>query len=207
MEIESKFTVPDTETFDRLKELKLIGAYTLKEPDTKLVTDTYLDTADGLLRQGGLACRIRHDHARGTWLGTVKGLGGAEGDLHQREEFEVPIMPSARPRSWSRSEARDKALALAQGQPLLDIFTIRQVRYLRQVYLKQVHIAELSLDQVAIETGPDQDLSWELEIELKGQGTLDNLSALKDGLAEFNLQPEPRSKFERAYTANVSIIK
>jgi inorganic triphosphatase YgiF len=206
MEIEAKFTVPDKDTFDRLHGLKAIGAYTLKEPNTKLVTDTYLDTADGLLRQGGLACRMRHDHNRGTWLGAVKGLGGAEDGLHQREEFEVPIMPSAPPRNWPRSEARDRAVSLSQGHPFLNLFDIRQTRHILNVYLKNERVAEFSLDEVTFKSGGEQTPTWELEIELKGQGTLDDLRALKEGLAEYNLQPEAKSKFERGLALAQAVI-
>lgn len=206
MEIESKFTVLDTETFERLRGLKAIGAYTLKEPATKVVTDTYLDTAEGLLQQGGLACRTRHDHTRGTWLGTVKGLGEAEDGLHQREEFEVPIMPSAPPRNWPRSEARDRAMSLSQGHPFLDLFTIRQTRHILNVYLKTQRVAELSLDEVNFKSGGEQTPTWELEIELKDQGTLDDLRALKEGLAEYNLQPESKSKFERGLALAHAVV-
>lgn len=207
MEIEAKFTVPDSDIFTQLQGLKTLGAYTLKEPSLKLITDSYIDTDSGLLRQAGFACRLRHDHTRSIWIGAVKGLGGAEDGLHQREEFEVPIMPNAPVRNWPRSEARDRALALSQGQAFTTLFSLRQVRHLSNIYHEGVRVAELSLDQVTLTTTDETSPALELEIELKGKGTRDDLRALTEALAEYKLTPEPQSKFERAYAANVSIIK
>lgn len=207
MEIESKYLIPDQETFEILQTLKSLAAYSLKEPATRLITDTYLDTESGALHQAGYAGRIRHDHTRSIWFGTLKGLGSANGSLHQREEYEVPIMPSAPPRNWPRSDARNLALRLGQGQPFVNLFSLRQLRHTRNVYLNGQWVAELSLDQVSQPAGSDPAPNFELEIELKGKGTLDDLRALTEALAAYHLQPQPLSKFERAYAANVSIIK
>lgn len=199
METEAKFSVPRLELFDRLKALARLGEYSLKHPATQTVTDVYLDTADGLLRQGRFACRLRHHHTRGTWTATVKGLGGAAEGVHQRQEFEVSVMPNARPANWPLSEARDLVTRLSLARPLIELFTIHQVRHTRQVAQGERDAAELSLDEVSSGAGSGRAPTWELEIELQAQGTLDDLRALREALAEYELQPEPLSKFEREF--------
>ncbi len=197
MEIESKYVIPSAESLEQLKALIKLGSYTLKEPITKIIADTYLDTAEGLIRQGGFACRIRHDQTRGTWLGTMKGLGGESNGVHTREEFEVRILPHAQPRNWPRSEARQQAINLAHFQTLVELFSVHQTRSIRSVYQAERLVGEFSLDKVDFKIGTDHTPSWELEIELKEKGTVDDLKALNAALASYNLRPEPKSKFER----------
>ena len=69
------------------------------------MVDHYLDTADRDLLRGGYACRLREGEAGRPWLLTVKGLGGAEGALHQREEHEVRGAPAIGP-GWTGRRAR-----------------------------------------------------------------------------------------------------
>lgn len=197
VEIEAKFCVPSGETFARLLSLSRIGNYILLELSTQSLTDHYLDTAEGLMLRGGYACRLRHDRARGTWVAALKGLGGATGAVHQREEFEIAVPPDATPDRWPDSPARTLALALSRAQPLTELFAVGQTRHTRNVYLADRRVAELSLDEVQYCAGDKRVESLELEIELKQTGTLDDLHALMDALSEYDLQPEPRSKFER----------
>ncbi|MBM4424963.1 MAG: hypothetical protein FJ030_16530 [Chloroflexi bacterium] len=65
------------------------------------------------------------------------------------------------------------------------------------ICLRDLAIAQLSLDEVQFHIGERQHDSLELEIELNAKGTLDHLRALAAALADFNLQPQPLSKFER----------
>jgi inorganic triphosphatase YgiF len=198
MEIEAKFIVPNSGLFERLQAAEQIGEYSLKEPVTQTLTDHYLDTADGLILRGGYACRSRHNHTRGTWVGAVKGLGAAQGAVHQREEFEVPIAPESTPDRWPESPARALALRLSQARPLVERAAIHQTRHVRSVVVAGRRAAELSLDRVTFHAGEKRADSMELEIELKEAGALDDLHALIGALSEYGLQPEPRSKFERA---------
>jgi inorganic triphosphatase YgiF len=58
-------------------------------------------------------------------------------------------------------------------------------------------VAEWSLDEVSFVADARKKESLELEIELKEQGTLADLRVLNASLTDFDLQPEPLSKFER----------
>ncbi len=198
MEIESKFRIADVHLFERLRSLTSIHEYALKEPATKIIADTYLDTAEGMLLQGGFACRLRHDLTHEKWIGTLKGLGQADGAVHSREELEVAIEPNALPPQWPPSAARAKAMELAGNQSLKELFTIEQTRHTRKVVRGEKMIGELSLDEVTFRVGGQRSRSYELEIELAGDGTPDELSALNTALLPMGVRPEPRSKFERA---------
>ena len=197
MEIEAKWVVPDRDTFDRLSSLTTIGEYAVKEPAARTLTDHYLDTAGGLILRGGFACRLRHNHTRGTWVGSLKGLGGADGAFHIRAEHEVAVSPNAPPDQWPPSSARDLALSLSQSQPLVELFAIHQTRRVGLICLRDHTVAELSLDEVEFQIGEKRINALELEIELKESGTLADLHTLTAALAPYRLHPEPRSKFER----------
>ena len=199
MEIEAKYSLPDTATHARLLALTALGGCELRPGATKQYTDHYYDTADRAIFRAGYALRLRDggDH----WRATLKGLGAAEGALHQREEVEADISPGALPAAWPAGPARDLALRLAGDAPLAELFSLRQTRARRLAYSGERLVAELSLDQVwwgaadavADEAAPD----LELELELTGAGQLADLAALQAGLAEFNLAPQPWSKFAR----------
>lgn len=197
LEIESKFAIPDSDTYARLLTLTSLGGYALGEHASITLTDHYLDTADGAILRGGFALRLRHHLARDAWVGSLKGLGGAEGGVHTRVEHEVAIAPRALPDRWPPSPARDLAIALSQSQPLRQLFVVHQTRHVRLVGRRDLNAAELSLDEVEYEIGPNRIKTLELEIELKEGGTLDDLRALGDALAGFGLQRESKSKFER----------
>jgi triphosphatase len=196
MEVEAKYTVPDVDVFERVRGLTALGDYELQPAAEQSVTDHYLDTADWALLRGGYACRLR-EHTGG-WRATVKGVGGAEGALHQREEFEVDIAPGAPPAQWPESLARAVVLSLCGASPLAEVFVLRQKRAVRAVHHGERWVAEASLDVLDIEAGQRSTVAYELEIELRPAGTLDDLSALALPLGALGLQPQPQSKFERA---------
>jgi len=196
MEIEAKYTVPNPVVFEQLLARAALGDYELRLAPEQHLLDHYLDTAERLMLRGGYACRLR-ESATG-WRATMKSLGRAEGAVHQREEYEVDVPPNAQPLAWPASPARDLALQLSQRRPLLKLFVIRQRRHKRSVWHGAQSVADLSLDVIEIEAGVRLASGYELEIELTQAGTLDDLKALGTTLAEYDLSPQPRSKFERA---------
>ncbi|MEK7784428.1 MAG: CHAD domain-containing protein, partial [Chloroflexota bacterium] len=125
-------------------------------------------------------------------------LGGADGEIHQREEYEVEVPPNAPPEAWPESPARELALRLSGGQPLAELFVIRQQRILRSVRQGRRQVGVLSLDAVEVEAGERKATFHELEIELSPTGALDDLQSLGELLAPHKLEPQALSKFERA---------
>jgi len=195
MEIEAKFAVPDVPTFQRLLAAETLAGMQLLPGPTRDIHDRYLDTPDQAIRRSGYACRLRR---RGDQrLVTFKGLGGAEGAIHQRAEHEVTLPPGATPdpTTWPTGLARSLAEKLAEGRPLSLLFDLYQTRHIRMLADGDRVVAEVSLDDVRV----GETAYFELEVELTLAGTMSDLRRVADELAnKWNLAPEPRSKFERA---------
>ena len=198
MEIEAKFVVPDRQVYAQLGRLRSLTGYGLTPAGVAPVSDRYFDTLDRRFLAAGYACRLRRDGE--ALLLTLKGLGGVEGAIHRRDEREIPLPAwDPDPTAWPESAARSLALDLAKGAPLRPLFSLRQRRRRADVTQGSRRVAELSLDAVRVTVGRQPVSYFELEIELRGDGTEADLAALAAELAgAWGLIPEPRSKFERA---------
>jgi inorganic triphosphatase YgiF len=200
MEIEAKFTLSDAETIRALQATEQLAGFALSASQVKQVRDIYLDTVERLILAAKYACRQR-EQDEGILI-TLKGLRGAKGAVHQREELEVSL-PTAeavqRPAQWPASTVREQVLALIGDQPLRPLFELQQTRIVRQVCERDRSVAEFSLDKVRLAVEGREQVYFELEVELKPQGTEGDLVAIVDYLQDtYRLEPEPRSKFERA---------
>lgn len=196
MEIEAKYSTSDPALFAKLLKAKALGNYSLQPIEEQRLTDHYLDTPNRAIWQGGYACRLREKS--GEWLLTVKGRGDAEGAIHQREEYEMKLQADTIPQQWPDNPARELVLSLTHSQPLVEQCVIRQHRTLRMVYRGQRRVGELSLDRVKMEADNQLETTYEVEIELEQNGTLEDLQILGEILQGYGLHPESRSKFERA---------
>jgi CHAD domain-containing protein len=197
MEIEAKLAVPDIETFQRLQAADHLAGLALSVGQVKQVHDTYLDTAGRVIRAAGYACR-RREHAEEVTF-TLKGLGGAEGAVHRREELEITLPGDQPPAQWPDSAVRDRVLQLIGETPLSPLFELQQTRAVRQLRQGERLVAEWSLDDVRVIAGGREQAYYELEVELAPAGTEGDLAAIVDCLQnEWGLEPETRSKFERA---------
>jgi inorganic triphosphatase YgiF len=196
LEIEAKYTTSRF-VFDKLLKVDALGEYRLEATEEQLMTDRYLDTGDRDIQKGGYAFRVREKNGR--WLLTVKGLGTTESAIHRREEYEVEIQSDMTPQQWPDSPARDLVFSLTRSQPLIELFVIRQHRTLCKVFRGERLVGELSLDVVDMGSFGQQERTYEVEVELEPDGTLEDLQVL-DGILQSNydLRPETRSKFERA---------
>lgn len=200
MEIEAKFTLPDAETVRALQAADQLAGFALSASQVKQVRDIYLDTVERLILAARYACRRREQDE--DILITLKGLRSAKGAVHQREELEVSL-PTAeavqRPAQWPASAVRERVLQLIGDRPLRPLFELRQTRTVRQVCERDRPVAEFSLDKVQLAIEGREQVYFELEVELEPQGTEDDLAAMVGYLQDtYRLEPEPRSKFERA---------
>jgi len=195
LEVESKYKSSDPCFFGLLQAEDLSG-YTLETSKEQKVSDYYMDTAQRDIRRGGYACRMREKN--GQWLATVKGLGGVEGAIHQREEYEMEIQPGTLPKQWPNGPARDLVISLSRSRPLVQLCVIRQHRTTRAVNRGKRRVGIMSLDVVDMESGKQRERTYEVEIELEQNGTLEDLRTLDQVLQNYGLHPESRSKFERA---------
>ena len=124
MEIEAKFALPDADTLRRLQADDNLAAFTLSAGSTKQVHDTYLDTTDRAILAAGFALRQR-DQEGGTLI-SVKGLGGAQGAVHRREELEILLPADQPPAEWPAGPVRDWVLQTIGEAPLNPLFELRQ---------------------------------------------------------------------------------
>lgn len=198
MEIELKYTVADPTVFAALAELPALGGYALRPERWVALLDHYMDTPNRDLLRGGYACRLREGVAQGSWLLTVKRVGGADGALHQREEHESIIPTSANPATWPESPAREIVTRLSGGQALVELFALRQHRMRRIMSHNGRTAAVLSLDTIWTDIAGHETVTHEIEIELTAAGTVDDLRSVSADLQAYKLQPQSKSKFERA---------
>ncbi len=194
-ETEAKLLVADLVSFNRAKALRALGEFALSAGQEVDVHDTYQDTPSRTLLAAGWALRTRE--RAGEILLTLKSLAPLSGVIHEREELEVTLDRPGDPGEWPDSELRRVVLSLAGNQPLEPLFEVQQTRLVRRVASGDRVAAEMSLDQVRVLAGGREREYCELEIELLGDGTRDDLSAILSALAEeMPLVPSARSKFE-----------
>lgn len=172
---------------------------TLGPPHSRAVEDRYFDTAREALRHHGFGARLRR--VGGRHLVTVKSLSPDELDMyegpgdeaettrdgngdavHRRIELEGPASARLDPGTWPSSPARELIDELRGAARLRGLFTIRQVREVRDVTTADAS-AQLSLDEVRVIAGRSVVGTFaELEVESTG-GSLELLSGVARALA------------------------
>jgi CHAD domain-containing protein len=200
MEVEAKFAA-DADAMRRLGAAKSLGHFSLGEARAVEFDDTYLDTPDEALLRAGYACRQRQGD-RGLAI-QVKSVSSGGGGVHRRQELEVLLRHDSAPGDWPMSEARDLVLGIAGDSPLQPLTRLHQRRLLRPVQQGEREVAELSLDQVVVQTADGALPPYhEVEVELRPAGTEEDLAAIASVLHdEYGLPAEERAKFTRALEA------
>lgn len=197
MEIEVKFTVPDPAVYWSLQKTDHLARYSLSTTKVKPVWDTYLDTKSQRILAAGYSCCQRL--TREGIVITLKSLGGAEGAVHRRRQWELSMATSRPPVDWPDSLVRDLVLQLIGPEPLLTFFELRQTRVKRILKEEDQPVAELSLDRVSLVTDETEQVYLVLEVELLPQTPQGTLTTIVGNLQDvWNLKCEPLSKFERA---------
>jgi len=187
MEIEAKFAIPNRQVYRDFLRVRQLAGFTLVPAGAVNVTDQYVDTTDARLLHAGYACRLR---TAGTdVVVSLKGLGGAEGAVHHRDEQEVRLPGMTLDiHAWPPSPARDLALRLAGDAPLQPLFDLEQHRVRADVIEPPSgggrRMAQLSLDAVRAAVGRRPAFYYELEVELTGDGTEADLARIAEELAE-----------------------
>src|SRR4051812_7746796 len=143
------------------------------------------------LRAGG--------RGKGSTLVTLKSTEAQpEGAVFSRDEYQLKVkdLDSA---TWPEGEVRNMVEQIGGGQPLTEVVTITQTRQVSILYEGERAVAEMSVDEVKIPTQGEPVNDYELEVEMLPGGLDADLRILTRILAEdFNLIPQPLSKFERA---------
>ncbi len=198
METEAKFIVPSEATFESLHDAEVFGPYERRDAVTKQAHDRYLDTADHSFYKHNFAVRLRA-YKDGGLLLTLKRVGGqVAGAIHSRDEYEVHV-GALDVSTWPEGEVRDMVQQIGGGKPLEELFSIEQTRFVSHLYQGERDVAEMSLDRVAIGAPGGPVSGYELEVELLPEGLMSDLRILARLLMEeYNLAPQPLSKFEQA---------
>src|SRR5206468_3676250 len=109
---------------------------------------------------------------------TVKRLGVlAQGAVHSREEYEAQV-PGLDVAAWPEGEARSMVQQMAGDEPLTEVVVVNQRRTVSMLLDGPRVVAELSLDEVEIPGAGDLVRAYELEVEMRPDGTLTDLGAL-----------------------------
>ncbi len=195
-EIELKLQVADASVWPEILQCPFLRA--AARPGSRhqeRLEAWYYDTADGRLRQQGLAYRVRRE--RGQWVATVKGGGSSAGGLHQRMEINQPVTGPEADVSVFTDQALRERLVQAVGQDKLVPILI--TRFDRDLVVIEADgaVIEVAADQGEIIAGGRQAPILEVELELKSGHPAVLLRAGAKLATAFPLLLEPRSKFVR----------
>lgn len=198
IEIEAKFLVldPDEEAW-LLSSRRIGGVHAGPANDALLFVDHYLDTPDRRLLRSGWTLRLRRLE-RGT-LASLKSITPPDGALHTRTEIERRARFDPDPRNWRKSEVRERALELLDGERPTEIARVSQWRRNRELEGPNGLRIEMSIDGVVIHARGRKRASWtELELELIEGNAADLLAISRKLSKRAGLVPERQSKGERA---------
>ena len=197
-EIELRYIVPSAALFAKLKRQTTLGPLTLQALGQTRINDHYLDTCGQALQRQGWACRLRQEDGR--WLVTLKAPSVSQGACITRTELEIALTkPCRNPAGWPASELRDKVITSIGGAPLVNLVTLRQMRWRAFVIEDTRHIAELALDRVDFCHAGVSQRTYILECELLPQGVQSDLDFIATILVHhFCLLPDTHSKMLRA---------
>jgi inorganic triphosphatase YgiF len=200
MEIESKFLVTKERDFQALESLSRLDSYALSEAKIQLNEDIFFDTENRAIMASGYYLRVRKAYGEeGSWV-TIKSLGGFEGGTHRREEYVSFLPEGASVLECPDFRIRDMILELTAGLDLLPLLSLKQKRVIRQVKIGKKFIAEIYLDRVNLKSGERVKNYNEFEVELKSEGSSEDLETIRGFLLKhYNLVESRFSKFERAF--------
>jgi inorganic triphosphatase YgiF len=188
-EIELKLALPEASQRGFLRQPLLKEA--AEKRATRLV-NIYYDTPDLLLRQKGIALRLRRQG--GVWLQTVKCAGESAGGLTTRPEWETPYRDQF---DFSLVDNPSIRAWLDRPKIVSGLAPVFETSFLRTTW--NFDDLLLMLDRGWIVSAGRRETISELELELAG-GKVATLLALAERLAErLPLAPALLSKAERGY--------
>lgn len=200
MEIESKFLVTEEADFQALENLSGLASYALSEAKIQQIEDIFFDTANKAIMATGYYLRVRKEYGEnGRWV-TIKSLGGFESGTHRREEY-VSFLPEGMSvLECPDFRIRNMIFEFTAGLELFPLLSLTQKRVIRKVKTGKRIIADIYLDRVNLKSKGREKLYNEFEVELKSEGTPEELEAIRSFLLKYyNLTESPFSKFERAF--------
>jgi len=195
-ETELKYKISGA-SWDTLLHASFLGPFGLHPAQEQQVLDVYADTSHGAFRSAGYAFRIRSQGE--SRFACLKGLDAGDGLGHRREEYECEIGDAHAPEQWPESEAKSRFLTITAGHPVEAHVEIRQSRIKRMLRSADADVAELSLDEVMVQSGETRHTFFELEIELLPHASIEVLEKVHEVLStDYAVLPVSTSKYQRA---------
>ena len=197
MEIEAKFVIPDPGVYWHLQRTNRLAGYSVSTSQVINIQDTYMDTSGRRIQRAGYSCRQR-ETIDGITM-TLKSLRKAEGAVHRREEWELMLKAGKPPKKWPKSKIRKRVLKIVGQEDLDELFELQQTRVIRLLIKKGQAFADFSLDSVSLISSDKAKVFFQLEAkplpDTSDEIFTDIVACLQK---EWNLKPEPLSKFERS---------
>jgi inorganic triphosphatase YgiF len=162
VEIELKLRIVP-EQLAKLKRHALLKSHQLMRPTTRRLYNIYFDTPKLELNLSGMALRLRRSGRQ--WLQTLKGGGGVQGGLHQRNEWEMPVRDPALDFSLPQVVEWKDILPKHLRKKLQPVFVTDFSRNSRILEWQGAQI-ELCMDQGEVSTEKTRAPICELELEL-----------------------------------------
>lgn len=203
MKTEFKYKLDSSEVFESIVNSEELSDYINKDAVRTIdMHAVYFDTADGDLRDAGIAYRIRYENDRIT--ATIKWDINVEDDLKVREEFNLVINDERFAENpdievFKSSDAYDVLHNAAGDKKLVKTIEMKFDR--KQVKINTGKtISALSIDQGFIEDSSGQPVPvCEMELEWY-YGDEDEFMNVASYLSEkYNLVSENTSKLQRAF--------
>ena len=196
-EVELKLLI-DPADIPRLRRHPLLKALCPSGPKTRKLTSTYFDTDDLVLKNQDIALRVRRSGRQ--WIQTVKGGGRVQAGLHQRDEWEAPVVHD---RPDFTKIADPGLIALFADEALRQrLHPVFVTEFNRTIWLLETEAGdrvEMALDRGEVRADQGRSTISEVELELKS-GNPAALYELALALQEaVPLRPENASKAERGY--------
>lgn len=187
----------------KLKRHPFLRSISSGRAQTRKLYSVYFDTPDLYLHRQRMALRLRRVGKQ--WVQTLKGGGGVQAGLHQRNEWETPV--AVEHLDWPALKAMGAPdLAQAIRKNLQPLFITDFSRSIHNIKFEGASI-ELSLDAGEIRAGDAIHPISELELELKEGAPL---QLYRLGLALMDVVPlqiEITSKAEYGYQLHQPIKK
>ncbi|MDN5935813.1 MAG: CHAD domain-containing protein [Nitrosospira sp.] len=196
-EIELKLRLPP-DAVARLQRSPLLRSLSISSPATRKLYSVYYDTPDSDLRRNGVAFRLRREGRR--WMQTIKSGGSAAAGLHQRDEWEAPVL-KAQPDFTKISDPLLIELFNTSSlrEQLRPVFTTEFDRNIRILRLADGSEAAFCLDRGTIVARDASERLCEIELELKSGSPAPLFQLALDLLHVVPLRLENVSKAERGY--------
>ncbi|MDV0445074.1 hypothetical protein MmiAt1_06300 [Methanimicrococcus sp. At1] len=221
LEIEYKFGIENSGTFEFLSRLEQAGEYKIRDKSHPLFTDIFYDTPDFLLYALGFYLRKRLEDGRDEAVWTLKKAEASAdedenndeaNEAHKRYEI-IQILPlDSTCADISDPDLKNTLTAVLGETELIPVLTLEQDRIFKTVLQKgsgedsetdfsKNRLGDLSVDSVSLTLSEQKHTFTELEIEL-ADGTENDLKEFIETLKSLpelqnNLTVNRFSKFER----------